>query len=306
MVEAGDHAQDAALLGEFEIGLEADEVVETAREIVLPKLNHGIGTPTRAWVTQTDGTHGAEGERVYAALGDDFYGQATFKELTCFDACFYRVFKGAQFDALGGLKRIHKGVVFLFREGTVDVVAFVLIALAVTGGAEGNMHVDAFGVDNGCDGVEEEKMLFTAELCNGLRETFGGERPAGDDGWSVGDFLHLFADDFDVGMAGYSFSCHAREGFTVHGEGCACGESRGFGTFKQHGVECTQFVLEDTGGAVWQVGTQRVGTDQLGKVAAEVCAGGVDRAHFVEFDLESALGGLPGGFCAGESAADYC
>jgi hypothetical protein len=29
------------------------------------------------------------------------------------------------------------------------------------------------------------------------------------------------------------------------------------------------------------------------------------RAHFIEFNFKSALGGLPGGFTASKSAADY-
>ena len=71
ILQPGDHAQDAFLFGEFEIGLKADEVVKTAREIILTKLNNGIRTPACARVAQADGAHGTEGKRINSALGDD-------------------------------------------------------------------------------------------------------------------------------------------------------------------------------------------------------------------------------------------
>ncbi len=42
------------------------------------------------------------------------------------------------------------------------LAAFILIALPVARGTEGNFHVDGFGMDDGGDGVEEEEVLVAA------------------------------------------------------------------------------------------------------------------------------------------------
>ena len=60
--QPGDHAQDTFLFGEFEIGLKADEVIKTAREIILPKLNDCIWTFAGARVAQADRAHGTESQ----------------------------------------------------------------------------------------------------------------------------------------------------------------------------------------------------------------------------------------------------
>ncbi len=81
------------MFGKFEVGLEADEVVKTACQIILPQLNDGIRTPACARVTQSDGTHGSVGKRINSAPGDDFDGQTAFKKLSRLHARLNCVFK---------------------------------------------------------------------------------------------------------------------------------------------------------------------------------------------------------------------
>jgi len=77
--EAGDEAQDAGLLAELEVVLEADEVVAVGAQIFLAELHDGPGVFAGAGIAQAYGLHGAEAEGVAAAAGQHFDGQAAFK-----------------------------------------------------------------------------------------------------------------------------------------------------------------------------------------------------------------------------------
>ena len=52
------------------------------------------------------------------------------------------------------------------------------------------------------------------------------------------------------------------------------------------------------------VGAERVGADELGQAVGLVGVGAAHRAHLVQDDGHAGLGDLPGGFRAGEPAAD--
>jgi hypothetical protein len=65
------------------------------------------------------------------------------------------------------------------------------------------------------------------------------------------------------------------------------------------------FGVDDADGIVFRViGAEGVGTDQLGKAVGLVCIGAAHRPHFVQDDRQAAPGDLPGGFGAGQAAAD--
>lgn len=131
--EAGDQAQDAALFGEFQVGLEADQVVEIACQVVPPQLDDGVGAASGARVNETNRAHGTEGQRVTPAFGNDLDRQAAFEEMmrARLDAGLDGVFERVQFDALGSQQGTDEGFVFFFREGTVDVITFLLLTFAV-------------------------------------------------------------------------------------------------------------------------------------------------------------------------------
>ena len=46
-----------------------------------------------------------------------------------------------------------------------------------------------------------------------------------------------------------------------------------------------------------------IAANELGKAIRLVRVGGTDRAHFIEDDVDAALGQLPGGFGTGQSAS---
>src|SRR3984957_18517911 len=75
--EPRNHAEDAALLAVFELGLEADNVEQRAERIVLPELDHGIGFDL--WVIrvgQPDRLHRSIAQGLAPAFGHDFDRQA--------------------------------------------------------------------------------------------------------------------------------------------------------------------------------------------------------------------------------------
>ena len=79
--EAGDEAEDAVLLAELEVVLEADEVVAVGAEVFLAELDDGVGPAAGFGVGEADGLHGAEAEGVAAAAGGLFDGEAAFEVL---------------------------------------------------------------------------------------------------------------------------------------------------------------------------------------------------------------------------------
>lgn len=80
-LQAGDHAEDAGLLAELEVVLEADEVVGVGTEVFAAELDGGVGPAAGLWVGQAGGLHGAEAEGVAAAASGFFDGEAAFEVL---------------------------------------------------------------------------------------------------------------------------------------------------------------------------------------------------------------------------------
>ena len=78
-MEGGDHGEHPPLLREFQVGLEAHQVVDRAVGVVPPQLHHGIGLPPRPGVLQPPGLQGAVAQRVVAPAGHDLHGHAALE-----------------------------------------------------------------------------------------------------------------------------------------------------------------------------------------------------------------------------------
>ena len=103
--EARDHAEDARLLAVLQLGLEADHVPQRAQRIVLPQLHHRVGPLARlVRIGEADRLHGAEAQRLAAALGHHLDGQAAVE-----------VGRGGlpllERGLLGGEQRVEEGLV---------------------------------------------------------------------------------------------------------------------------------------------------------------------------------------------------
>ena len=68
-LQSRNHAQDAGLLAELQMVLEADQVEAIGAQVLLPELHGGPGTAAGTRIDQTHGLHGAEAQRIAAAAG---------------------------------------------------------------------------------------------------------------------------------------------------------------------------------------------------------------------------------------------
>jgi hypothetical protein len=116
--QAGDEAQDAGLVAELEVVLEADEVVAVGAQVLLAELDDGVGPAAGLGIGEADGLHGAEAEGVAAAAGGLFDGQTAL-----------RISIGRQFEVVeGAAPRALRG-----RLGGGEGVEEAVVLLAVKG-----------------------------------------------------------------------------------------------------------------------------------------------------------------------------
>ncbi len=192
VLEAGDHAQDAGLLAELEVVLEADEVVGVGAEVFLAELDGGVGPAAGLGVGEAGGLHGAEAQGVAAAAGGLFDGKAAFEVLQFGAAGGWQVLRAVEAVGRGAsqllrrerLRRVRrrasmKAFVLVLGEGAVDVVGGALVP---AGGEVDLVHVDGGGVDDGRDGVVEGEVVGAGEALELGGEGGDGERAGGEDG----------------------------------------------------------------------------------------------------------------------------
>ena len=334
VLEAGDHAQNAGLLAEFEVVLEADEVVGVGTEVLGAELDGGIRPSSGFWVREAGGLHGAETESVAAAAGGLFDGEAAFEvveffggarccgahlkrwcclrwgtRVCCTQTCNTRMCGGGEVlprfggYGFGGGEGVEEGVVLVLGEGAVDVVGGAFVP---AGGEVNLVHVDGGGVDDGGDGVVEGEVVGTGDVLEGVGEGLRGERAGGEDG-QVGVAVEgedFFAVDGDVGVTLEALFDAGGEGNAVDCEGVSGGDGAGIGLGEQEAAGGAHLLLEQPGGGVFGLGFKGVGGDEFGEVAGLVGLGGAVRAHLEEVDEMAPGGGLECGFGAGETAAD--
>src|SRR5437762_13562022 len=112
MLEAGDHAEDAALLRMRHLRLEADDVEEPALGVVRAELYAGMRALPGARVDQADGAHRAERERRGSAPRQLLDRHATLE--------VHAALEVARRYLVGGDHRVDEGRVLGPVERTVD------------------------------------------------------------------------------------------------------------------------------------------------------------------------------------------
>ncbi len=169
LLQPGDHAENALLFRVGQVGLEADQIVQAAGQVVLAQLDHGERPPAGARVLQAHGAHGAVGQRHFTPAGYHLHRQAALEILVPAGphTLIELLLEGAQLDAFGAGQGFAEAVVFFLGEGAVDVILVRLEAFGVAGSPEGNLHVDRFGRNDRRDGVEEGKVLHPGQLLQG-------------------------------------------------------------------------------------------------------------------------------------------
>ena len=285
-LQARDGPEDLALRAVLQLGLEADHVPQGRQRIVLAQLRDRVGLVGRAMgVGQAHRLHRPVAQRLAAALGHHLDRQAPVE-----------IGDGLPVLELAlrpGQQGVDEGLVLRARHGAVDVgrgVAarpFLVIARLLPGDA----HVDALGMDDLRDGVEERQLVLAGEAEDRLAEGRGGEGAGGHDhalplgGRRPGDLAPL---ETDQGMGEDAPRHRLREAVAVHRQGAARRRLMGVAARHDQRAHPPHFGVQQAHGVVLPVvGAERVGAHQFGELAALVRRRPHIRAHLVQDDARA-------------------
>ena len=294
--QGGDHGKHPPLLREFQMGLEAHQIVNGALGVVPPQLHHGVGPAARPGIVQPPGFQGAVQQRVMAPAGHDLHRHTSLEH--------HAVLKAVDLRLLGGGQFLPEGVIFLLIHGAVYII---VRALVVPGAHPGIVHVHALGGYQGCRRIKEvEVAVLPQQLLQLFRQRVGGQRAGGDDDLPLRDLRHLAGDHGDVGMTADLLRHQPGKAVTVHGQCAASLHPGGIGALQDQAVQSPQLLLQKTHGVFQTCAPEGVGAAQLRKVFRCVGGGHFFRLHLVKLYLDPPLGQLPGAFAPCKARADDC
>uniref|UniRef100_A0A0N4Z8C9 LigA n=1 Tax=Parastrongyloides trichosuri TaxID=131310 RepID=A0A0N4Z8C9_PARTI len=165
VLKPGNHAENLCLYAIFQLGLETDHIIKRAECIILTQLHDGVGLDRRVvLVRQADRLHRTVAQGLAAALGHDLDRQAAVEighVLPFLEVSLGAVQQGVDEGLVLGL--VHRTV---HVSRLVAAGAFLVIARL----APGHVEVDAVGVNDRRDGVEEAEGLFARRLQDRLSQ----------------------------------------------------------------------------------------------------------------------------------------
>ena len=211
VMQSRDHGKNALLLREFQMGLEADDVIDGACGVVLAQLYNGIRLAARFRVFQADGLQWAVAQRVDAAAGHDLDRHAAFEHVL--------ILKAVNRRFLCRFERIDKGEVLVLIHRAVDIIRFSTV---VSGCKPCLFHVDGREGYERRSGVKEADVVLAAEItldCGAHRVR--GQRTGRDDDRACRDLGFLRLHNGDVGVRLDFFRHHAGKAVAVNGQRAA-------------------------------------------------------------------------------------
>ena len=256
-----------------------------------------------ARIGEADRLHRAVAQGLAAALGHHLDRQAAV-EIGGVGLPFLEL------GLVAGDQRVDEGFVLLLGHGAVDVVLARAARsdLVVARLEPGDVHVDGLAVDDRRDGVEEGERRLARQLEDRLGERGRGEGAGGDD--HGGPFLRrqagdLAALDGDERMRFERRRDRVGEAVAVDGQRAAGRHLIGVAFGHDQRAQRAHLLMQQADRVGFGiVRAEGVGADELGKAFGLVGVGAANRAHLVQHDRNAGLGDLPGGFGAGEAAAD--
>ncbi len=233
LLQAGNHAQYAALFGIGHLGLESDHIVETCLAIVLAQLDDGERTLRGARVGESHRLHRTEGKRVMATACQFLDRHAAFE--------VDRAFERMERELVGGQYGADKGVILRLVHRAIDII---VAAFTLTRSLEGDFHVDRFRGDDRSDGVVEIKVAWAEQTIQLVAQGGAGKRAGRDDARSRGQCGGFGAYHFDQRMALQRRGKNAREPITVDGQRRASGNLRAAGGVEHERPQPTHLLFE--------------------------------------------------------------
>ena len=79
--QTGNHGKYPLLLAEFQVGLEAHQIVHALGGVVLPQLHHGIRLMTGGGISQPNGLHGAVAQGIHPPPRHDLHRHTALKDV---------------------------------------------------------------------------------------------------------------------------------------------------------------------------------------------------------------------------------
>ena len=295
--QRGDQRKHPLLFGEFQVCLTADEVVGRARRVLLPKLQHRV-RPFSVPVRKPHGLERAETEGIPPARGHDFDGHTPLEDIP--------PFKLPQRRALGGQEVIHKLVVFLFRQRTVDVVAR---ALAVPVARKRRRHVYAVRRHDGRGGVV--KIQSAARFFRDIRgQRVRRQRPRRHDRIDVlrgrGQLFYLRANNGKIGTIFQLFRNIGGKTFPIDGQRRPRGHGGCVRGLRDERTQQPHLLFQQAAGVrIDVVALQRIGTDQLAEVFFRMRGRKFFRLHIDQLGGDTLPREIIRGLAARKPAADH-
>ena len=233
VVQSGDHGKHPPLLREFQMGLEAHQIVNGAVGVVPTKLHHGVGPPACPGIVQSPGLQGAVQQGVMAPAGHDLHRHTSLEHLTVLKAVDLRLLGGGQF--------LPEGVVLLLVHGAVYII---ICALIIPGAHPGVFHIHALSRHQRRRRIKEvEVAVLSQQGLQLFRQGVGGQGAGGDNDLPLRDLRHLAGDHGDVGMAADLLRHQPGKAVAVHCQ-CAAGlHPGGIGALQDQAVQPPQFLL---------------------------------------------------------------
>ena len=293
--QRGNHGKDPLLLRKFQVRLEAHDVIDIARRIVLPKLDDGIRLLSRARVGQTDGLERTVAERIDPAPRHDLDRHAALEHILILKAVHLRLLRRGKLP--------HKVEVLLLRHTAVDVVRATAV---VARGEPRLLHIDGILGHKRRGGIEKVQILRVAEVSgNGVAHRLRGQRTRRHDHGPLGHARDLLGDHGDVRVRAELLRHHGRKAVAIDRKTAARLDPRRIGAGKDQASQPPQLLLEQTDGVFQSIAAQGVGADQLRKILAPMRGTHLFRLHLVQPHGKAALCQLPRRLAAGKTGADH-
>ena len=258
VVQGGYHRENALLLAELKIRLEADEVVHGAVGVLLAKLQHCPRAVTRARIAQTDRLHGAEAHGIPAALSHDLDRHTALVDLGVHHV------ELVHRSSLCVDQSLVESLVFFLVHRAVEII--LSPALAVARLEERVLHIDRLRRNYRSRRIEEAQAL--AVFCGYIaRQRLVSKRPrCDDDDALIGYPLDLLMHDLDQGVGEDRVGNHRREELAVDSQGSACRHGAFIGALQKQRAEGAHLFLQQARGGIHAVSLEGVGADDLAQL----------------------------------------
>ena len=294
VLQAGNHAENALLLAEFQAGLEPHQVVHRARRVILAQLHNGIGLLARARINQPNGLHRPKGQHHVPAARHAFHRHTAFK--------YHILLKAMDGRGFGAQKRLHKGVILLTVHRAIEIIIPAIIAR----GAEHLLHIQRFRHHDGRGRIIKMQRAHAGQMGDGIGHRVAGQGAGRHNDRAVGDFADFALLHRDVGMAAQRIGNHARKALPIHRQSPSGGHAGSIRRAHHQRVQRAHFLLEQAHGVLDTIRSQGIAAHQLCKQRAFMRGAHLLRLHFIQRYRHAAPGQLPGRLAARQARAYDC